>query len=325
MPTWSPTFFAQLMAPFIGASTGWAAILMPFALAFYGMGSTLTLAWIIGAGVMSRDLHGMMSDLGVALVTIGVGLVVLVNAVTIGGAFYTSIIQIAGVTGALPAAAISPDGLMALGLTLSTTIFDAVGFGTWLMHAPTATILSLIGIAIFLFYIFMAVKLAWLIIQAFIAVTTAPLIIGFSGLRWLGSLMTAWLAWIVGISLELFFMYLILSIGLNLVALWVAELAAESGTIVLSINTSLIALGQTIVLFFLADLMPAVIRGALFGHSGAGFLGFAGAARAAVAGAVAGGAAAAAGGVALGQAGSTHNAVLLSSSQQSFQNMMSKT
>jgi type IV secretion system protein TrbL len=268
MSSWSPEFFQQIMGPFVN-NPGWAGAIYTYAIAFYFMCATLTLAWIAASGVLARDLHGMIAALGHALVAIGVGWVVLNNANVIGNDIYNTFVQIAGTVGGLPASAISPDGLMVFGVSIANTMFSSVGLGTWLIHVETAILISIIAILVFLLYLAMAAKLAWLIIQAYFAIVIGPLLLGFGAFGWLASLASTWLMWLLGVSIEIFIMFLVLSIGLNMEEGWAAQMAASGLFVMPDIWVALIALGQAIVLACLAIGLPGAVRRLVTGTSGA--------------------------------------------------------
>jgi type IV secretion system protein TrbL len=148
-------------------------------------------------------------------------------------------------------------------------MFSSVGLGTWLIHVETAILISIIAILVFLLYLAMAAKLAWLIIQAYFAIVIGPLLLGFGAFGWLASLASTWLMWLLGVSIEIFIMFLVLSIGLNMEEGWAAQMAASGLFVMPDIWVALIALGQAIVLACLAIGLPGAVRRLVTGTSGA--------------------------------------------------------
>src|SRR5271166_6161860 len=133
MTSWSPEFFQTIMGPFLN-NTGWFGAIYNYALPLYFMMATLSLAFVMGYGMISRDLAGAAADLGRTLIGIGIGWVILINAPDIGNDIYNTFLQIAGTVGGVPVTAFSPDGLMVWGAQIIGTMIEAVGFGTWLIH-----------------------------------------------------------------------------------------------------------------------------------------------------------------------------------------------
>jgi type IV secretion system protein TrbL len=271
MTSWSPEFFQTIMGPFVN-NTGWFGSIYDFALPLYFMMATISLAFVMGYGMISRDAAGTAADLGRTLIGIGFGWVILNNADIIGNAIYNTFLQIAGSVGGVPAAALSPDGLMVWGAGMVGTMTEAVGFGTWLMHPAGAILILVIALLILIFFLIMAGILMVLIIEGFFAIVGGTIFIPFGAFHWTSAFLNMWLMWIMAVSVQLFFMYLVLSVGVNMEEGWAAQFAASQIFLTSNLWVAFIALAEALTFMFIALWLPLQARRIVYGSGpGIGF------------------------------------------------------
>jgi P-type conjugative transfer protein TrbL len=321
MTSWSPEFFQTIKGPFVN-NTGWFGSIYNYALPLYFMMATISLAFVMGYGMISRDLAGVAADLGRTLIGIGVGWVILINAPDIGNDIYNTFLLIAGSVGGVPTAALSPDGLMVWGAQMIDTMTSAVGFGTWLMHPAGAILILVIALLILSFFIIMAGTLMVLTIEGFFAIIGGTIFIPFGAFHWTSTFLNMWLMWIFAVSVQLFFMYLVLSIGVNMEEGWAAQLAASSTLITSNLWVAFIALAEALTFMFIVLWLPLQARRMVYG-SGPGISFGAMIRGAAALGAVGGVAAEAATNIAAGGAAAGASTAA-SASKSAFQNMMAQ-
>jgi type IV secretion system protein TrbL len=252
-----------------------------------------------------------------------VGWAILNNAPDIGNDIYNTFLLIEGSVGGVPSAALSPDGLMLWGAAMIGTMFSAVGFATWFMHPLGAILILVIALLIFVFFLIMAGILMVLTIEGFFAIIGGTIFIPFGAFHWTSSFLSMWLMWIFAVSVQLFFMYLVLSIGVNMEAGWAAQLAASSTLITSNLWVAFIALAEALTFMFIALWLPLQARRMVYG-SGPG-IGFGAMIRGAASafGAVGGIAVQAATNIAAGGAAAGTSGAA-SASQSAFQKMMAQ-
>jgi P-type conjugative transfer protein TrbL len=252
------------MAPFV-ANADWFGLIYAYALPLYFMMATISLAYVTGYGVVTHDTAGMAADLGHSLIGIGVGWGILNSASIIGNDIYNTFLQIAVSVGGLPASTLTPDGLMVYGAEMIGTMLAATSLRTWLLH-PLGTVLVLvIALIIFVFFLIMAGLLMILLIEAFFAVIGGTIFIPFGAFHWTSSFLNMWLMWIMAVSVQIFFMFLVLSIGINMEQGWVAQLNASSTALTSNLWVAFIALAQALVFMFLATWLPLQARRMVYG------------------------------------------------------------
>jgi P-type conjugative transfer protein TrbL len=273
MPGWSPEFFQTIAAAFVNSSLGWTNTIFDLATPVFWMMATITLGWVLVSGFIGRDVAGMASELGMSLVLIGSGWVMFQNAGRIGFALYNTFYTFGGSVAGIPASELSPDGVMLFGAEMFTSMESALGFGTWFLHPLASLLITVIAIVIFLFFIAMALYLSFLIIEAYIAITAGTMFIPFGMFHWTHHFLIAWLGWILGACVQIFFTFLMLGIAMPLMQGWAATLEASSLGLLSNLSISVIALAQTIVFFTLVFFIPRQARKLILGSvsAGAGF------------------------------------------------------
>jgi P-type conjugative transfer protein TrbL len=271
MATWSPEFFQTIISPFLNASLGWIGSIFDLASPIFWMMATVTLGWVLISGLINRDVAGMASELGMSLIAIGTAWVIFQNAARIGFAFYNTFVLLGGQVSGIPADELSPDGVMVYGAEIFTAMESAVGFGTWFLHPLGSFLITIIAIVIFLFFIAMALYLSFLVIEAYLAITGGTMLIPFGMFHWTHHFLSAWLGWIIGVSLQIFFTFLMLGIAMSMEIGWAGQLQASSFALTSNLWVATIALAQTIVFFTLVFFIPRQARKLIIASTGPGF------------------------------------------------------
>lgn len=318
MGTWNPEFFQTIMGPFV-ANSQWFGNIFTFAGPIYWMMATIALGWVLLSGFINRDAAGCAADLGFTIMGLGAGWVLFQNAAPWAFDLYNTLSVLGTEVGGLPLSALAPDGLMVIGYQIASTIWNAVGFMTWLHEPISSVIILLMAVVIFVLYLLMAINLMLLIIESFFAIVGGTIFIPFGAFHWTRNLLLTWFSWILGTGIQLFFTYLVLSVGLTLETEFLGDLLASTFSITTNLTVAATALAQAGVFWTLLVFIPrqarkrvdASVSPSLGSGSVMGVLGAAISTGAAVGSAASSAASAAA------NVGSTH-------SQQVFSRMMSQ-
>jgi P-type conjugative transfer protein TrbL len=267
MGTWSPEFFQSVLTPFV-SNFGWVSTIFNLAGPIYWMLATIALGWVLLEGFVNRDAAGCASNFAITIIGIGTAWVLFTNASVVGFAIYNTLVQLATGVSGVPQSAASPDGLMVFGYQIAQVLWTAVGFGTWFIHPVSAIIILLIGLGIFLLYLWMAIQLMYLIIEGFFAIVGGSMFIPFGAFVWTRNFLVTWLSWILGVSFQLFFTYLILGVGLQLAAEYLADITSSSTGITSDIVIAATALAQALVFWSLLVVIPKIARQKIDGGMG---------------------------------------------------------
>lgn len=265
----SSSFFSQVIAPFIAHAGTWAAPILALGTPIFWMLATLELCIVFALMVVNHDIVGMVDDLMRSVIGIGIGYTIFQNAADWGSALARTIAgigaQVAGFGSTL-----SPDGVMAYGFTMASTLWSSVSLGTFLLQPPTTIICLIVGCVIFVLFVWIAITLLLLIIEVFFAVIGGSIFLPFGAFRFTHQLVGAWVNWILAVSMQTFAMYLILSIAQPLIAGWVAamdgSITGTPGSFISPIPYTsnflnpFLVLAQTFIFWALAVKLPLIMR-----------------------------------------------------------------
>jgi P-type conjugative transfer protein TrbL len=267
----NPTFFSSVSTPFLTQFPKFIGPILTLATPVFWLIASLELCCVMAVMLTNRDIPSMLDDLFYSLMGIGLGYVIFQNAALWGEDLWATFGFLGGQISGISTVGFSADNIMQLGSQIFETICGAVGLGTWL-NMPITTIGILIsGVVIFLVFLWISVVVMLLQIEAFAAFIGGSIFLPFGAFRFTKHMIAAWVSWILGAGVQLFFTYLVLAIALPIVQTWVASL----GNIVVtvgpgglaapaSITSNVMApgtmLAQTLVFWVLAVFLPKQAR-----------------------------------------------------------------
>jgi len=265
----NPTFFSQVIGPFTAQAATWTAPILALGTPIFWMLSTLELCIVFALMVVNHDIPGMVDDLMRSVIGIGVGYVIFENAAAWGHDLSLTITSI-GAQVAGFGSTLSPDGIMAYGYTMASTLWASVSLGTFLLQPPTTIICLIVGCIIFVLFVWIAITLLLLIIEVFFAVIGGSIFLPFGAFRFTQQLVGAWINWILAVGMQTFAMYLILSIAQPLIASWVSAIGGSitgaPGSFISPIPYTsnflnpFLVLAQTFIFWALAVKLPLIMR-----------------------------------------------------------------
>jgi len=122
-------------------------------------------------------------------------------------------------------ASLSPSTVFTDGLTMFQTLYRGFASLGW-FHLTMASLIALIaGLIMFLSFALIAGQMLLALCESYVGVGGGVLLLGFSGSRWTIKFAEGFLGWIVGVGVKLFFLYLLVGVGLTITAGWNAALA----------------------------------------------------------------------------------------------------
>jgi type IV secretion system protein TrbL len=170
--------------------------------------------------------------------------------------------QIGGQAAGIPD--LSPSTVFNNGLAMFQTIYRGFGSLGW-FHLTIASLIALVaGLIMFLSFALIAGQMLLALSEAYIGVGGGVLILGFSGSRWTIKFAEGFLGWIVGVGIKLFFLYLLVGVGMTIIAGWNAAL---TGWTVADPTLPLTIAGGALIFMLLAWTIPntaaSVVGGAV--------------------------------------------------------------
>lgn len=148
----------------------------------------------------------------------------IVNAPAWFGAILQGFAQIGAQAAGLPS--LSPTTAFNQGLALFQTIYRGFAALGW-FHLTMAALIALIaGLIMFLSFALIAGQMLLALSEAYIGVGGGVLLLGFSGSRWTIKFAEGFVGWIAGVGIKLFFLYLLVGVGMTITAGWNSALTS---------------------------------------------------------------------------------------------------
>src|ERR1700730_14370247 len=142
----------------------------------------------------------------------------IVNAPIWFSAIIQSFQQIGGQAAGIPG--LSPSAAFNSGLSLFQIMYRGFASLGW-FHLTIAALIALIaGLIMFLSFALIAGQMILAICEAYIGLGGGVLLLGFSGSRWTIRFAEGFLGWLAGVGIKLFFLYLLVGVGLTITAGW---------------------------------------------------------------------------------------------------------
>jgi type IV secretion system protein TrbL len=152
----------------------------------------------------------------------GILYALIVNAPFWFSAILQSFAQIGGQAAGIQG--LDPSGVFDNGLALFQTIYRGFASLGW-FHMTMAALIALIaGLIMFLSFALIAGQMVLAVSEAYVGIGGGVLLLGFSGSRWTIKFAEGFLGWLMGVAVKLFFLYLLVGVGLTITAGWNAAL-----------------------------------------------------------------------------------------------------
>jgi type IV secretion system protein TrbL len=115
---------------------------------------------------------------------------------------------------------LSPSTVFNDGLTMFQTIYRGFASLGW-FHLTMASLIALIaGLIMFLSFALIAGQMLLALCEAYVGLGGGIVLLGFSGSRWTIKFAENFIGWLVGVGVKLFFLYLLVGVGLVITAGW---------------------------------------------------------------------------------------------------------
>ena len=116
--------------------------------------------------------------------------------------------------------ALRPSGVFDNGLSLFQSIYRGFASLGW-FHLTMASLIAVIaGLIMFLSFALIAGQMLLALCEAYVGLGGGIILLGFSGSRWTIKFAENFIGWIVGVGVKLFFLYLLVGVGMTITAGW---------------------------------------------------------------------------------------------------------
>jgi P-type conjugative transfer protein TrbL len=121
---------------------------------------------------------------------------------------------------------LSPQTVLNLGGTMAETIFDTPASASLMPNLELAIVQSVSAFFVLLSFVIAAAALLFTLIESYLVIGGAALLLGFGGSRWTASIAEGYFGYVIRVGTLLLFYYLVLGIGVQIAAQWQAALSA---------------------------------------------------------------------------------------------------
>ena len=217
--------FNTVVAQFTTAATHYAAAIQPYALrlllALLFIDVLVTcIQFLIDQGdaphYIGRLIRHVLSG--------GFIYLMIVNAFPWMTAVLQSFSRIGSTVTGLPN--LNPQTVLGIGGSMAETLFDSPASASFMPNLELAIVESISAFFVLLSFVIAAAALMLTLIESYLVVGGAALLLGFAGSRWTASIAEGYFSYVVKVGTRLLFFYLVLGIGVQVATQWQAALTA---------------------------------------------------------------------------------------------------
>lgn len=249
--------FQQVLTDFQNATNQWLAELYSVGVHLFWMVAAIEIILLGVTNALRREWEYLLTDLARAVGGIGAMYLLLQRGPDwLQHGLIASFALWGGMTGGVPAGAMDPGSVMQQGFALAGVLLRAVANGSWLHMAANMTVTILCGIAIIVCFALVGIILLETLIEGYVACTAGTVLVASSGSRFTHRFAERYFGWALGIAIRLFFLYLILGLGYQLVTTWQTAAQSHSTEILTNIYYPVEAVIEALILLILAGKIP---------------------------------------------------------------------
>jgi len=214
-----------VVAQFNVASSHYAAAIQPFALKlFVALLFIDILVTALQFGLDQGDAPHYLSRLFKHVLSGGFIYLMIVNAFPWMGYVLQSFSRVGTSVSGMPH--LDPGTVLQVGGNMAQTIFDSPASASLMPNLELAIVESLSAFLVLLSFVIAAAALTLTLIESYLVVGGAVLLLGFGGSRWTASIAEGYFGYVVRVGTRLLFFYLVLGIGMQIATQWQASILA---------------------------------------------------------------------------------------------------
>src|SRR5208282_2512284 len=121
---------------------------------------------------------------------------------------------------------LNPQTVLGIGGSMAETLFNSPASASFMPNLELAIVESVSAFFVLLSFVIAAAALMLTLIESYLVVGGAALLLGFAGSRWTASIAEGYFSYVVKVGTRLLFFYLVLGIGVQVATQWQAALTA---------------------------------------------------------------------------------------------------
>src|ERR1700733_8998776 len=144
-----PNLLSNALTPIANAVGQWQTAVFALGYPIFWMMAFIELAIVFALMIINRDLPGMIDDLVRSVIGISVAYILFQNAADwMRNGVIATIAEWGGTVSGIPVDSLSPDGILAGGWGLASTLLKALALGHWLTMPVTDLVVLLAALGV---------------------------------------------------------------------------------------------------------------------------------------------------------------------------------
>jgi len=214
-----------VVAQFNVASSHYAAAIQPFALKlFIGLLFLDILVTALQFGLDQGDAAHYLGRLFKHVLSGGFIYLMIINAFPWMGYVLQSFSRVGTSVSGMPH--LDPGTVLQVGGNMAQTIFDSPASASLMPNIELAIVESVSAFIVLLSFVIAAAALTLTLIESYLVIGGAVLLLGFGGSRWTASIAEGYFSYVIRVGTRLLFFYLVLGIGIQIATQWQAAILA---------------------------------------------------------------------------------------------------
>jgi type IV secretion system protein TrbL len=214
-----------VVAQFNVASTHYAAAIQPFALKlFVGLLFIDILVTALQFGLDQGDAAHYLGRLFKHVLSGGFIYLMIINAFPWMGYVLQSFSRVGTSVSGMPH--LDPGTVLQVGGNMAQTIFDSPASAGLMPNIELAIVESVSAFIVLLSFVIAAAVLTLTLIESYLVIGGAVMLLGFGGSRWTASIAEGYFSYVIRVGTRLLFFYLVLGIGIQIATQWQAAILA---------------------------------------------------------------------------------------------------
>jgi P-type conjugative transfer protein TrbL len=233
MPPTQFGVFQDVLNQFQSVTATWLGGLYGIGTNLFYMLATIELILVGITGTLRRDFDQLAID----LVRTIAGLMAMYTLFRYGPDFLQNGVILsftgwASVAGRVPTSAMTPGGVMTQGFQLALILLQAIASG-WTVFHPSASLnailLLLSALIILVCFAIIGCILLETLVEGYVACVAGTALVATSGTRFTWRFGEGYFGWALGIAVRLFFLYLMVGVGVGLANQWAVDNTRQAG------------------------------------------------------------------------------------------------
>jgi P-type conjugative transfer protein TrbL len=248
---------SNALTPIANGVGQWQTAIFALGYPIFWMLAVIELGIVAAMMIINRDLPGFIDDLVRSVVGISVAYILFENASDwMRNGVIATIAEWGGSLSGVSVTSLSPDGILAAGWGLASTLLSAMAHGHWLTMPVSDLVIMVAALGVTVVFGWSAIMLLELQIESYVAAIGGSIFLPIGAFRFTTHVTGYYFGWILSVAVRFFFTLSLLSIAQALVQTWAAELTSN-----LTLITGNPGMGHRLVQTDEADLIDADVGG----------------------------------------------------------------